>query len=276
MEAVVQSDETTQLTASNQPIMGKIAIHKSDSLTGEMLAGAEFTITRNTGLPSHKGSNDGEVVAVMTTDENGVAVSPLLTWGTYTVVETKIPAYYENQPFEAVVTISEHEQTYTVEAENVPTMGYIRVVKSNSLDQTPIAGVIFDITQNSQVISSIVTDENGVAVSDPLPKGIYTVSERDTPVGYVYEIVNLKAEVHSDETTELTVTNKPIEGKFRIEKCDSLTGDRLAGATFTITRISGLPSHNGSDNGEVVAIVTTDSNGVADTPWLTYGSEFPK
>lgn len=271
MEAVVKSDETSQLTASNQPIMGQIRVEKSDALTGEALAGAEFTITRNIGLPSHSGSNDGEIVAVMTTDAEGVAVSPLLTWGTYNVVETKIPAHYENQPFEAVVTISEHEQTYTVEAENVPTMGYIRVVKTNSLDQKPISGVIFDISQNSQVIGSIVTDEDGVAVSDPLPKGIYTVSERDTPIGYVYEIVNLKAEVCSDETTELVVTNKPIEGKFRIEKRDSLTGDRLAGAIFTITRISGLPSHNGSGNGEVVATITTDINGVAETPWLTYG-----
>ena len=271
MEAVVKSDETTQLTASNQPIMGQIRIEKSDALTGEALAGAEFAITRNSGLPSHKGSNNGEVVAVMTTDADGVAVSPLLTWGTYTVVETQIPEHYENQPFEAVVIICEQEQTYTVEAENVPTKGYIRVVKTNSLDQKPIAGVIFDISQNSQVIGSIVTDEDGVAVSDPLPKGIYTVSERDTPVGYVYEIVNLKAEVRSDETTELVVTNKPIEGKFRIEKRDSLTGDRLAGATFTVTRVSGLPSHNGSGNGEVVATITTDINGVAETPWLTYG-----
>ena len=148
----------------------------------------------------------------MTTDEDGVAVSPLLTWGTYTVIETKIPAHYENQPFEAVVTISEHEQTYTVEAENVPTKGYIRVVKTNSLDQKPIAGVIFDISQNSQVIGSIVTDEDGVAVSDPLPKGIYTVSERDTPIGYVYEIVNLKAEVRSDETTD-TLSERSKHGR---------------------------------------------------------------
>ncbi|MBQ8616965.1 MAG: hypothetical protein IJ418_05555, partial [Clostridia bacterium] len=159
MEAVVKSDETTQLTASNQPIMGQIRVEKSDALTGEMLAGAEFTITRNTGLPSHKGSNDGEVVAVMTTDADGVAVSPLLTWGTYTVVETKIPEHYENQPFEAVVTINEHEQIYTIEAENEPTMGYIRVVKTNSLDQMPIAGVQFDIYQDGEVVASMTTDE---------------------------------------------------------------------------------------------------------------------
>lgn len=271
MEAVVKSDETTQLTASNQPIMGQIRVEKSDALTGEMLAGAEFTITRNTGLPSHKGSNDGEVVAVMTTDADGVAVSPLLTWGTYTVVETKIPEHYENQPFEAVVTINEHEQIYTIEAENEPTMGYIRVVKTNSLDQMPIAGVQFDIYQDGEVVASMTTDEKGVAVSAALPKGEYTVCEYETPVGYISEVFQLNAEVCSDETTELAVTNKPIQGKIRIEKQDALTGDHLAGATFTVTRISGLPSHNGNGNGEVVATITTDVNGFAETPMLTYG-----
>ena len=271
MEAVVKSDETTQLAANNQPIMGQIRIEKSDALTGEMLAGAEFTITRNTGLPSHKGSNDGEVVAVMTTDADGVAVSPLLTWGTYTVVETKIPEHYENQPFEAVVTINEHEQIYTIEAENEPTMGYIRVVKTNSLDQMPIAGVQFDIYQDGEVVASMTTDEKGVAVSAALPKGEYTVREYETPVGYISEVFQLNAEVCSDETTELAVTNKPIQGKIRIEKQDALTGDHLAGATFTVTRISGLPSHNGNGNGEVVATITTDVNGIAETPMLTYG-----
>lgn len=271
MEAVVKSDESTQLAANNQPIMGQIRIEKSDALTGEMLACAEFTITRNTGLPSHKGSNDGEVVAVMTTDADGVAVSPLLTWGTYTVVETKIPEHYENQPFEAVVTINEHEQTYTIEAENEPTMGYIRVVKTNSLDQMPIAGVQFDIYQDGEVVASMTTDEKGVAVSPALPKGEYTVREYETPVGYISEVFQLNAEVCSDETTELAVTNKPIQGKIRIEKQDALTGDHLAGATFTVTRISGLPSHNGNGNGEVVATITTDVNGIAETPMLTYG-----
>ena len=271
MEAVVVSDETTQLTASNQPIMGKIAIHKSDSLTGEMLANAEFTIKRLTGLPSHNGSNDGEVVAVITTNANGYAETSMLTYGTYLVTESKVPEHYVNEPYVCEVTISEHEQTCTVYAENEPTMGWIRLLKTNILDQTPIAGVQFDIYQDGEVVASMTTDDKGVAVSEALPKGEYTVREYETPVGYISEVFQLNAEVRSDETTELTVTNKPIEGKIRIEKCDSLTGDRLAGATFTVTRLSGLPSHKGNGNGEVVATITTDVNGVAETPMLTYG-----
>ncbi len=187
----------------------------------------------------------------------------------------KILEHYENRPFEAIVTVSEHEQTYTIEAENVPTMGYIRVIKTDRSDQTPIAGVIFDISKDSQVVGSMTTSADGIAISDPLPKGTYMVSERDTPTGYVYEIINLQAEVRSDETTELTVTNKPIEGKIHIKKRDSLTGERLAGATFTVTRVSGLPSHNGSGDGEVVATITTDANGVVETPMLRLSASYP-
>ena len=85
---MVESDETTYLSVTNQPIQGVLRIRKLDELTGEALAGAEFTITRISGLPSHNGDGDGEVVAVITSDAEGVAVSPLLTYGLYKVEET--------------------------------------------------------------------------------------------------------------------------------------------------------------------------------------------
>ena len=53
-----------------------------EQVLAEALAGAEFTITRISGLPSHGGSQDGEVAAVMTTDAEGKVISPMLTYGT--------------------------------------------------------------------------------------------------------------------------------------------------------------------------------------------------
>ena len=103
----VLSDTTTKMTADNQPIQGKIKIVKKDELTKAALAGAEFTISRVSGLPSHGGSNDGEVVAVLTTDASGAAVSPLLTWGTYQVTETKVPAHYVDNHFSTKVVIKD-------------------------------------------------------------------------------------------------------------------------------------------------------------------------
>ncbi|MBQ3484619.1 MAG: hypothetical protein IJA77_03835, partial [Clostridia bacterium] len=274
LPAVVHSDETTDLAVTNDPIQGKIRIVKKDQLTGDLLAGAEFTISRISGIPAHEGADDGELVATMTTDANGVAESPLLTYGTYRITETMAPDHFVLADFSTDVTISEDNmQPIEVVVENEPTRGHIRLTKTDSLARTPIAGVQFDIFDASgDLAGSMTTDESGVAVSPALPKGSYTVREHETPVGYVAELVELPAVVHSDETTNLAVTNDPIQGKIRIVKKDQLTGDLLAGAEFTITRLTGIPAHEGAGDGEMVAIITTDANGVAESPLLTYGT----
>ncbi len=276
LEAEVKSDETTALSVANQPIQGRIQIHKTDALTGEALAGAEFTITRVSGLPSHNGNGDGEIVAVMTTDANGVAVSPLLTWGTYRIDETKVPEHYVDNGFSTEVIINEEQKTYIIDAENEPTKGWIRLTKTDLLDQTPIAGVQFDIYQAGEdgeaLVATMTTQADGVAVSEPLNKGKYIVREHENPEGYVAELVTLEVEVKSDETTFLSAANQPIQGRIQIHKTDALTREALAGAEFTITRMSGLPSHNGENDGEVVAVITTDANGIAITPLLSWGT----
>lgn len=276
MNATVLSDETTYMAADNQPIQGKIRITKKDRLTGDLLAGAEFTITRISGIPAHNGAGNGEVVAVITTNENGVAESPLLTYGTYKIEETVVPEHFVDNGFSVEVTISDDNlKTYEVVVENEPAKGWLKLTKTNSLDGHPIAGVTFNVyyydDYGTGLACTMTTDENGVAVSPALRKGRYLVQEEDEPVGYVHDLAELTAIVNPDETTELSVTNDPIQGILRIRKLDELTGEALAGAEFTITRISGLPSHNGAGDGEVVAVITTDAHGIAVTPLLPYG-----
>ena len=276
LSATVLSDETTYLEADNQPIQGKIRIVKKDQLTGALLVGAEFTITRVSGIPAYNGVGNGEVVAVITTNENGVAESPLLTYGTYQIKETVVPEHFVDNGFSVEVTISDDNlKTCEVAVENEPAKGRLKLTKTNSLDGHPIAGVTFNVyyydDYGTGLACTMTTDENGVAVSPALRKGRYLVQEEDEPVGYVHDLAELTAIVNPDETTELSVTNEPIQGILRIRKLDELTGEALAGAEFTITRISGLPSHNGEGDGEVVAVITTDAHGIAVTPLLTYG-----
>lgn len=232
--AAVRAGETTRLSVTNQPIQGRIQIRKTDALTGEALAGAEFTVTRLSGLYSHEGSNDGEIVAVLTTDENGLALTPLLTWGTYRVEETKVPAHYADNRFSAVVTISENEQTVIVDAANEPAKGWIRLVKTDRENGNPIAGVVFDVDYNDPygqgLAATMVTDENGVAISEPLRKGRYIVTERGETAGYVFEPIELNATVHSDETTELAAPNQPVMTRLKLYKrdADEYAGDPAA------------------------------------------------
>ncbi len=277
LTAVVKSDETTYLSMTNESIQGRIKIIKTDELTGEALSGAEFTITCISGLPSHNGVGDGKVAAVITTDENGVAVSPLLTWGTYRVTETKVPVHFVDNSFSTDVTIDkENLQTYTVEAENEPAKGWIHLTKTDRQNGNPIEGVQFDIYYNDDygegLAATMITGADGIALSPALRKGRYIVKEHANPTGYVSELVTLDAEVRSDETTDLSAANQPIQGRIKIIKTDELTGEALSGAEFTITRISGLPSHNGVGDSEVAAVITTDENGVAVSPLLTWGT----
>ena len=260
----VTAGGTAGAAFADERIRGKIRIAKTDSLTKEPLADAEFTVVRTdgTGTP-----------IVLTTDANGYAETDWLDYGKYRVTESKVPAHYETSGFSTEIDCTENGKTYIIEVENEPTKGYIRVVKTDALDGVPIAGVqfnIFDVSGNPA--GSMTTDEMGFALSPPLHKGRYTVREHDNPTGYVAELIEIQAEVRSDETTDLSATNQPIQGRIQIIKRDQLTKEALAGAEFTITRISGLPSRGGSQDGEATAVMTTDAEGKAVSPLLTYGA----
>ena len=260
----VTAGGTAGAAFADERIRGKIRIAKTDSLTKAPLAGAEFTIMRMDGA---------ETPIVLTTDANGYAETDWLDYGQYRVTESKVPAHYETSGFSTEIDCTENGKTYIIEVENEPTKGYIRVVKTDALDGMPIAGVQFDIYDASgNPAGSMTTDEMGFALSPPLHKGRYTVREHDNPTGYVAELIEMQAEVRSDETTDLSATNQPIQGRIQIIKRDQLTKEALAGAEFTITRISGLPSHGGSQDGEATAVMTTDAEGKAVSPLLTYGA----
>lgn len=224
-QVTVTGGGTASAVFANAQVTGSIRIVKRDSLTKEALAGAEFTITRVSGLPAHQGKDDGEVVAVLTTDAEGVALSPPLTYGTYRVEESKVPEHYVDQGFAVEVEIRENGKTYEIAAENEPTKGYIRITKTDRLNGNPIAGVRFDIYENdaygSALAGSMVTDENGVAVSEPLRKGRYIVREHGETAGYVFEEIALEATVQSDMTTELTATNQPVQVRLKLYKRDA-------------------------------------------------------
>lgn len=224
-QVAVAGGGTASAVFANAQVTGSIRIVKQDSLTKEALAGAEFTITRVSGLPAHQGKDDGEVVAVLTTDAEGVALSPPLTYGTYRVEESKAPEHYVDQVFAMEVEIRENGKTYEIAAENEPTKGYIRITKTDRLNGNPIAGVRFDIYENdaygSALAGSMVTDENGVAVSEPLRKGRYIVREHGETAGYVFEEIALEATVQSDMTTELTATNQPVQVRLKLYKRDA-------------------------------------------------------
>ena len=282
----VTAGGTAHASFANAEITGKIRVVKRDSLTREALAGAEFTVTRLS-APAGATGVGGSVVIV--TDASGVAETGWLPWGRYRIEETTVPQHYVDVGFETEVEIRDSGKTCEIEVENEPTKGYIRITKTDRLNGNPIEGVRFDIYENdeygSALASSMVTDENGMAVSEPLRKGRYIVREHGETAGYVFEEIALDAVVKPDETTDLSVTNQPVRVRLKLYKRDAdeyagkpadapgTRGDgELTGAVFRVLAAQDITDRQGNviyEKGAVVvdslttagqdASVTTDA-----------------
>jgi uncharacterized surface anchored protein len=74
-------------------------------------------VTRISGLPSHNSENDGEIVAVITSGADGTAETPLLTWGEYQIVETRVPDDYLDDGYSVTVRIPAEVKTDDTQAE---------------------------------------------------------------------------------------------------------------------------------------------------------------
>mgnify|MGYP001071748258 CR=1 FL=1 len=244
----VTAGATSRLSFANAPIQGKIRIVKTDSLTHEPLAGVQFIITRLSAPPSANGAGVGETI-LLTTNEQGAAETGWLDYGRYRIEETAVPSHYVDAPFQTEIDCFEGGRTYEIAATNEPTKGWLRLTKTDRKNGNPVAGVTFDIYENdaygNTLVGSMTTDENGVAVSEPLRKGRYLVREHGETAGYVFEEITLDATVKSDETTDLSATNQPVMTRIRIKKRDkdeyaqtdapSVRGDgELTGATFRV------------------------------------------
>ena len=236
----VAAGATSDVRFENDRVNGKIRIVKRDALTKEALAGAVFTVTRLSAAEG--GGAVGEAVATLTTGADGTAETGWLQWGRYRVAETGVPEHYADGGFVTEIDCTEDGKTYAVEAENEPTKGWIRLVKTDRLNGNPIEGVTFDIYENDEyggeLVASMTTGKDGTAVSPPLRKGRYIVRERGATAGYVLEEIALDATVRSDETTQLRATNQPVMVKLKLYKRD---GDEYGGDDPNSKRRDELP-----------------------------------
>lgn len=236
----VAAGATSDVRFENDRANGKIRIVKRDALTKEALAGAVFTVTRLSAAEG--GGAVGEVVATLTTGADGTAETGWLQWGRYRVAETGVPEHYVDGGFVTEIDCTEDGKTYAVEAENEPTKGWIRLVKTDRLNGNPIEGVAFDIYENDEygntLVADMTTGKDGTAVSPPLRKGRYIVRERGATAGYVMEEIALDATVCSDETTQLCATNQPVMVKLKLYKRD---GDEYVGDDPNSRRRDELP-----------------------------------
>lgn len=150
--------------------------------------------------------------------------------------------------------------------------GEIRVTKKSG-DGLLLQGAVFELLSgSSSVLATKTTGADGVALFPDLTPGMYTVREKTAPQGYALSAsASGSVSVVAGMTADAAFVNDRIMGRIRIVKTDSLTGKPLAGAVFTVTRLSGPASDHAADIGKVVATLTTNAQGIAETGLLPWG-----
>lgn len=141
------------------------------------------------------------------------------------------------------------------------------------MDGVLLQGAVLELLDESgAVLAEAVTDAQGRAVFSGIAPGRYQVREKTAPQGYRLSVVSAQEiMVTAGADTACMFINERMMGIIRVIKTDSMTGKPLPGVTFTVTRLTAPASDNASNIGKVVATITTNADGIAQTEALPWG-----
>jgi uncharacterized surface anchored protein len=255
----VKSDKLTIAEFADTELPN-LYIRKVDSVTGELVAGAHFTVT----------NANGEVIAEVVSLSTGAVIVPHVRPGIYTITETKAPAGYAlNDPMQSV-EVRANGSVYhggavlggnTATFANNP-LNTLEIVKLDSVTHNPLSDATFSVTKaNGESIGTFRTDASGKILITGLTEGTYVISETSAPAGYILSSVPQNVNIGGGKLAGVEFLNKPLSG-IEIIKTDEYTHAPLTGATFTVER----------DNGEKIGSYKTDIAGKIIVPGLTEGT----
>lgn len=215
-------------------------IKKTDSQTGEPLAGATFRIY----------DMEGNSLGEYTTDADGIALVPKMEPGSYAVREVVAPAGYMIDNNCKMTFVINPGQPANLTFTDTKKPG-IQVLKLDAKTGNPLTGAQFTLfTVSGEALQHDTTDESGMLVYDNLQPGTYVLQETKAPDGYQIDKQNYLVTVKAGAAVVVTATNTP-NSNLNLKKTDE-NGNPLAGATFTVTR---------KHDNKVMGRFTTDSTG---------------
>jgi len=212
----VENGKTETVRITNQAMSG-ILIHKTDSTTGEGIYGVTFLLYDSTNTP----------IGQYTSDDRGYVYIENLESGRYYLRELENEGYVPDTQKKTVYVKS--GETTEIEWENTPITGQIQITKTsadyNSMNGwpagTPIPNTEFEIYnyRTGNLVDTIVTDKNGVAVSRPLPLGRYKIVESKSADFYGLDKTPIETEIEfAGQIVKTAMTNKSLYTNVSIKK----------------------------------------------------------
>ena len=269
-------------TFSNTLKKGYVEIYKTDTTTGNPLAGAVYGI--------YNAANTR--VGSLTTNSSGYAKSGLLSYGDgYYLLEEQAPEGYMLDTTKHYFNVRMNNQTITIRTNNQSQMGQITVQKTDKETGEAVAApAIFDIYASKDIVTpegtvhlkagalaDTITTKNGAGTSKQLHLGDYTVTERTAPAGYTQDSKQYPVTLaYAGQTVKIvtesvTVPNIPQMGTITVHKIDAETGRPVTGATatFEVYAKSDIVTGDGTIRykaGELVDTLTTEGGKATSKP----------
>ena len=212
---------TKELQIENELKKGAIKIIKVDKDENEVrLQNVKFNVM----------DKDGNILEQLTTDENGEAQTS--RYAIRDISELKIQ---ETQTLDNYVLdnevhtiVLEENQIKNVQFENEKIKGQIQITKVSKDDNkltgekkgTAIVGAEFEIYDiDNNLVDTITTDENGIALSKELLKGKYTIKETKAPTYYLVNQNTFNAEIiNHKEIVNVDIEDESVDIKVEVEK----------------------------------------------------------
>lgn len=212
----VRDGKCPTVTVTNRAFSG-ILIRKVDSTTGKGVPNVTF-------LLYDSGHNP---VEQFTTDQRGYAyVDTLDISGRVYLRELEAPGYVVDEDLKTVYV--RPGETTEIKWENTPLQGQIQILKTSAdynsrngwAAGTPLPGAVFELFDRANnLVDTIQTDKNGLAVSKLLPLGCYTVKESVAPAFYEVNGTPMEAEIESSgQIVRLAMADRSLYTNVSITK----------------------------------------------------------
>ena len=214
-DVTVEYNKTTTQTILNEHKRGDLSIYKVDKDNHKIALG---NVVFDLYSEEFK-----RVVGTYTTDVDGEIHIHNLRIGDYKLIEKNTGKWY-NLANDTKLHINWNEITDTV-VENELKKGQVKVIKvDEENNEVKIPGVVFQVLdENNTILETIVTNQDGVAITDRYPIRDFSklkLREIRTDKYYVLNTAINTVDLTANEISTITITNEKKKGQIRVIKVD--------------------------------------------------------
>jgi uncharacterized surface anchored protein len=211
----VKDGKVNSITITNRKASA-ILIHKIDSVTSKGIYGVKFLLSDSNSNP----------LMTLESDQDGYVYLPNIPDGKYLLRELEVKGYILDTQVKTFYV--QYGATTEITWKNTPMMGQLQIIKKSADDNaingfpkgTLLEGAVFEVYDRvNNLVDTITSNKNGLAVSKTLPLGRYTVREVKAPIYYsaLQEPVSFEIEF-SGQLIKLEILDSSVYTSVSITK----------------------------------------------------------